>query len=250
MKSGERHQGQNPWTRVDKGEFSLRKSLHDELRVPVDQVAYVDFGGTADTPVSLSGSQAAVVLRDGTVIKGQLIEMAHATQNDQSTPYTVIIRDEQGQERRLPAAQVGRVYFPGGATAAATTTAATGSQTGGGFVVSSRQPWTSTGLTVRRGEALTFNTTGEIQLSGEANDVATPAGSKSQRLAPSAPLPRTPAGALIGRVGENGTPFVIGSQTAVRMPAAGVLFLGVNDDGPQDNQGEYRVEIQRGTTRR
>ena len=29
------------------------------------------------------------------------------------------------------------------------------------------------------------------------------------------------------------------------MPAAGQLFLGVNDDGFEDNQGEFRVEITR-----
>jgi hypothetical protein len=28
------------------------------------------------------------------------------------------------------------------------------------------------------------------------------------------------------------------------MPADGVLFLGVNDDGLSDNDGEFRVQIQ------
>jgi hypothetical protein len=99
-------------------------------------------------------------------------------------------------------------------------------------------------LTVRKGETLTFNTTGEVQLSTDASDIAAPAGSKSQRMAARAPLPQSYAGALIGRIG-NGAPFGIGNMTTVQMPAAGQLFLGINDDDVNDNQGEFRVDIQR-----
>jgi hypothetical protein len=250
MKNGERHSGQNPWTRHDKGEFSLRKSLHDQLRVKPEQIAYVDFGGTADASPSLSGSQQAVVLRNGTVIKGQLIEMAHTSMEDQSTPYLVIIRDEQGQERRLPVNEVGRVYFSTTASTTGSTGSASQPPAGGGVVVPGNQRWVSTGITVRQGETLTFNTTGEIRISADQNDVATPAGSKGQRYAAGAPIPRALAGALIGRIGTNGTPFGIGDQRSVRMPEAGVLFLGINDDGVEDNGGEFRVEIQRTGMRR
>ena len=83
-----------------------------------------------------------------------------------------------------------------------------------------------------------------MQLSGDASDVAAPAGSKSGRKATGAPLPNALAGALIGRIG-NGQAFAIGNQTTVQMPAAGQLFLGVNDDGFDDNQGEFRVDITR-----
>ena len=86
-------------------------------------------------------------------------------------------------------------------------------------------------------------------MSTDSNDVATPFGSKSGRKATNAPLPNVPAGALIGRIGANGQPFGIGSGVQVPMPAAGQLFLGINDDGFEDNQGEYRVDIQR-TNRR
>ena len=244
LKSGGRHTGQNPWTRVDKGEFTIRKSLHDELRVPASDVAYVDFGGTADTAVNLSGSQQAVVLRNGTVVKGQLIEMAHVTPNDQSSEYLVIFRDEQGQERRYPASQVGRVYFSGGATGTAGGSTGQPSE-GSGVVVPANQRWTSTGLQVRRGERITFRSTGEIQLSTDASDVATPAGSKAQRYAPGAPFPRAFAGALIGRIGTGGQLLAIGETATLTMPAAGILYLGINDDTVADNRGEFRVEIQR-----
>jgi hypothetical protein len=75
------------------------------------------------------------------------------------------------------------------------------------------------------------------------------AGSPANRTAANAPLPGTPIGALIGRVG-NSQPFVIGNQTRVQMPAAGLLFVGINDDHLADNAGEFRVEIQGGRSRR
>ena len=38
-----------------------------------------------------------------------------------------------------------------------------------------------TGVAVRKGDVLTFNATGEIRLSTDASDIATPTGAKSQR---------------------------------------------------------------------
>jgi hypothetical protein len=253
MKSGERHTGTNPRHRPDKGEFALRKSLAEEFRVPGDTVAYIDFGGTPDVDPQISGSQYAVVLRNGTVYRGQLIEMGHTNPSDTSSEYLVIFRDDKGQEHRWPSDQVGRVYLAGGATAGTSgsgsgTTGATAG-TGTGLVVSAKQQWTSTGITVRRGEVLTFNATGQIQLSADSNDVAVPAGARTPRYATNAPMPRELAGAIIGRIG-NGQPFGIGNLTTVTMPAAGILFLGINDDELNDNSGEFRVEITRSGRRR
>ena len=246
-KSGERHTGRNVGFRTDRGEVSVRTSQHEEPRLKLDQVAYIEFGGTPQTQVSLSGSQHAVVLRDGTVHKGQVIEIGHTNPGDESTPFLVTFRTEGGEERRLPVSQVGRVYF---SDQAATATSGQQGQaqlespTGDGITVSARQQWTPTGLMVRSGDRLTFQTSGEIQLSNNADDVAGPAGARSQRKATGAPLPQNFAGALIARVGT-GQPFPIGDQTSVTMPANGQLFLGINDDELNDNRGEFRVKIQR-----
>ena len=126
----------------------------------------------------------------------------------------------------------------------ATSGQATTPASGTGISVSAKQAWTPTGLTVRRGEMLTFNTTGQVQLSTDTNDTATPAGSPSGKYAPRSPMPRVLAGALIGRIGS-GQPFAIGNQTSIQAPAAGQLVLGINDDELADNQGEFRVEITR-----
>ncbi len=111
------------------------------------------------------------------------------------------------------------------------------------ITVPSTQQWTPTGIRVQQGDRLQFQSSGEIQLRpANFNDRASVAGSLTQRLAPNAPLPKTLAGALIGRI-DSGQPFGIGNQTSIVAPASGLLYLGVNDDVLTDNSGEFRVAI-------
>jgi hypothetical protein len=244
LKSGERHSVENLSFRWDKGHVAVAAN-----QWRVGDVAYIDFGGAPDVNLNLTGSEEAVVLRDGRVIRGQVLELG-VQQN--SGDFLVIVKDQAGQEHRLQVGQVARAYFAGGTAAAATSgrTAATPDTAGGGIVVRANQQWTSTGLVVRRGEWLTVNTTGQIQLSGDAADVAGSAGSTGQRMAAgNAPLPNALAGALVARIG-NGQVFAIGNQARVQMPDSGQLFLGINDDHVADNNCEFRVEIQRAGRRR
>ncbi len=251
LKSGARHTGSNLAYRVDGRQVIVRTSQAEEPRIPVDQVAYVDFGGTPDPPnLNLSGSLEAVVLRDGSVLKGQVLELGHTNKADLSSPFLVIIRTEGGEERRLQSGQVSRVYFAGGQPSTGTGTGGSGStpSTGEGTItVSGTQQWTPTGLAVRRGEPLTFAASGEVRIGGSGNAAASPAGAGEAN--PGNPLRTAPTGALIGRVG-NGQPFLIGNQTRVQVPAAGQLFLGVNDSHLADNQGNFQVEVRRITRSR
>ena len=241
LKSGERHNGHNISYRIDRREVSF--AGNQAQRFGVDQVAFVDFGGNAEG-VRVDGSQEAVVLRDGSVLRGSLIELNHGNSNDESTPYLIIFKTEAGEEKRLPPSQVARVYFSGGASAVGTTGNMTAA-TGDGLVVSAQRNWTPTGMVVRTGDRLNFNVSGDIQLSGDANDIAGSAGARSRRMAAGSPLPNAYAGALIAKVGENGRVFPIGDQATVTVPANGQLFLGINDDEVSDNRGEFRVKIQR-----
>jgi hypothetical protein len=246
LRSGERVMGQL----VDMGGVGFTVRVNgQERQIPTNDVAVIDFTGGAMTAADWSkvtaGNQV-VWLRNGETITGTLYDIGG------TTPLKLTFRTANG-ERELSSAEVGRIVLAHtDAAAAAVGTTGTGANlapaTGNGIVVSAKNAWTPTGLTVRRGEVLSFNTTGEIQLSGDANDVAISAGAKSQRYAANAPLPRAFAGALIARIG-NSAPFPIGNQTTVTMPAAGQLFLGINDDGFEDNVGEFRVEITR-TARR
>ena len=88
-----------------------------------------------------------------------------------------------------------------------------------------------------------FTTSGDIQLSDNANDIANGNGARDGRKAPNAPIPAAAAGALIARVG-NGAPFPIGQTSEpVTMPANGILYLGINDDGFADNRGNFQVIV-------
>jgi hypothetical protein len=110
-------------------------------------------------------------------------------------------------------------------------------------VVPSNVAWTNTRINVVRGQRLRFEPTGEVRLSFDVADIAHPAGAVSSRHNSRAPLSTTAVGALIGRVG-NGQPFSIGDSTNVfEMPAAGRLYLGVNDDHVDDNSGNFVVKV-------
>jgi hypothetical protein len=218
-----------------------------ERQIPANDVAVIDFTGGSMTDADwakVPEGQQVVLLRNGDTVNGQLYDIGG------TTPLKITIRTPSG-EREFSSSEIGRIILARPANTVATTgsNAALAPATGSGISVSPKQAWTSTGLTVRKGEVLTFNASGEVQLSGDQNDIATPFGSKTGRKAANAPVPNALAGALIGRIGTNGQPFAIGSGVSVPMPVAGQLFLGINDDGLDDNQGEFRVDVTR-TNRR
>lgn len=235
----------------DGNEVIVRTSFAEEPRFPVGEVAYIDFGGGNQNAVSFRGSQHAVVTRDGGILRGQVTRIAHTNQEDPTSPYLVTIRMPNGQERQVAGADIGRVYF-----SQPMATVYTGRERGqyqdraAGAIraadarvitVSSRQRWTSTGVSVRQGERLNLTSTGQIRLSA-AGLTASPDGSGQND--PGSPMPQVFSGALIGRIG-NGGPFGIGAQTQIEMPESGQLFLGINDSVLTDNDGAFRVEIRR-----
>ncbi|MBY0496978.1 MAG: hypothetical protein K2Y23_22445 [Cyanobacteria bacterium] len=108
--------------------------------------------------------------------------------------------------------------------------------------VNSQMRWTDTGITVRQGDAINFQSSGQVQLSDNGSDMAGVAGSVSRRTAPDAPISGVYAGALIGRIGAY-SPFAIGDQATITAPVSGRLYLGVNDDYLTDNRGEFVVAL-------
>ena len=112
-------------------------------------------------------------------------------------------------------------------------------------VVPSNVAWTAAGINVARGQILRFESSGEIRLSTNGDDISRPSGSVSGRTADKAPIPNVPVGVLIARVG-NSQPFPVGNNpNGIEMPENGRLFFGVNDDHVPDNSGNYVVRIWR-----
>jgi hypothetical protein len=105
--------------------------------------------------------------------------------------------------------------------------------------VNAAHPWVDSGLSVSKGERLSFAAEGTIQWGAEPGQVAGPEGhgAKGNTLG---------KGGLIGRVGMTGKPFAIGNtRTPLVMPKNGELFLGINDFVFGDNSGTFTVTVSR-----
>lgn len=109
--------------------------------------------------------------------------------------------------------------------------------------VNSQMRWNDAMITVRAGDVITFSAQGQIQMSDNASDIATPAGANSGRRAPDAPILNQVAGALIAKIGDYSSPLFIGNRTSITAPVSGRLYLGVNDDHLGDNRGEFTVTV-------
>ncbi len=236
-----------------KGELFVRVSQHDQRRVPVTSVALIDKVGSAsglpDTELrEATGSQHLLLLTNGSSVKGQLVAIRGGEGSaNGNQPRTYVFRSGNGEQSFGPE-QVARVYlgtYPFASitgNASPTTSLDPGADSPGAVRVPARGGWVNTGVRVRKGQYVGFNTSGEVQLSGNPNDRARAPG--TSRMAPGAPMPAINAGALIGRVG-NSAPFGIGDQASVPMPFDGILFLAVNDDDRSDNSGEFVVAVNR-----
>jgi hypothetical protein len=236
------------------GTLFVRVSQHDQRRIPISNVALIDrVGGASGLPDTelreAAGADHLLLLSNGGSVKGRLVAIRGgqgSAQEGQARSY--VFQTQQGGQQQYDMAQVSRVYlgtYPFAAitgSSGASQGLAAGVDAAGSIRVPANAGWVSTGMRVRRGEVITFNTTGEIQLSTNTADRAGSAG--TPRTAAGAPLPNVNAGGLIGRIG-NGAPFAIGNQVSVPMPNAGLLYLAVNDDELSDNTGEFVVQLGR-----
>jgi hypothetical protein len=251
MRNGDRVEGL--LEDVENGTVFVRRSLHDQQRIGIGNVALIDLVGGAsglpETELSMArGGNHIVFLRNGTNWSGQFIDIRGGEKTaSPGEDHTLIFRMSNGEERRVPLDSVGRIYlgnFPGATTANNPNVTSNEPLPSGAMRVPGNATWVATPLSVRRGDQVRFNVTGRIQLSDDPEDVAHAAGSVRQRRANGSPLPQNFAGALIAKVG-NSAPFPIGDVTTpVTMPADGQLYLGINDDEMSDNRGEYTVTLQ------
>ncbi len=246
LRSGDKVQGQL----VDMGGVGFTVRVNgQERQIPTNDVSVIDFTGSGDVSDAdlnrVSGGAQTVFLRNGQAIDGQLYDIAG------TSPLRITLKTSSG-ERELSSSEIGRIVLsrPSNSVATSGSSSSTaGIPEGTGIAVPGNAAWTPTGLTVRQGDRLTFNATGEVRLSTDSADVANANGSRAGRKSASAPVPDAAAGALVARVG-NSAPFPIGESQTVTMPANGQLFLGINDDHVGDNQGGYRVTVQRTSSRR
>lgn len=240
LKSGERITG----SLVDMTGSDIIMTVNgQERRVPISDAAVIDFSGNASNLPAAEQQKAGqgqlIVLKDGQQIQGQLYDVGG------THPLRLTVKTG-GTEQDYTSAQVARVYLAAPSPAVATS-GTPGAQPGAGteIRVAANRAWTPTGITVQKGQPLTFSSTGQVQLAAAGGLTATVDGTQTMAGA-RASLPGVASGALIGRIG-NGKPFGIGSQTTITAPSTGPLYLGVNDDQFEDNSGEFVVNVSGGT---
>jgi len=110
--------------------------------------------------------------------------------------------------------------------------------------VALNRPWTDTGVYLAQGQSVTVTARGTMNwYTGSCNGkcLSTPAGipcpgGGSKRLG-------LTCLSLIGLIGVSGRPFYVGDSLTFTAPAAGELFLGVNDDNVADNTGDWTAAI-------
>lgn len=102
--------------------------------------------------------------------------------------------------------------------------------------------WTATNIELRGGQDIWLDSRGEVRWGPGRKDG--PGGEGGSPRNAARPIPNRPAAALIGKVGESGDPFFIGTDSGpIRVRGRGQLFLGINDDYLQDNSGAFRVIV-------
>lgn len=111
------------------------------------------------------------------------------------------------------------------------------------ITVPANQGWTATGISLRTGDVVTISATGSASM-GAGWPPMPPAGrSPDCGGRQGFPAAQLPCWSLIGRVGEQGVIFPVGSGTALRVPKDGELFFGVNDDIIGDNSGSWTATV-------
>jgi hypothetical protein len=98
-----------------------------------------------------------------------------------------------------------------------------------------------TGLYLIAGDEVRLTATGQVNtLPPDPGSLATPAGNGVPCTA-SCLLPSAQFGALIGRVGDRGSWFLVGSGLTLNVAQTGMLYLAVNDTIHADNIGQFTV---------
>jgi hypothetical protein len=108
-------------------------------------------------------------------------------------------------------------------------------------VVDPTDQWNDTGIDVRNGQEIYFETSGQVTWSPNRRVDAD--GTRNSKPDTNRPLPERNSGALIGRIGERDVFFIGTDVGPFRVRGNGRLYLGVNDDQLDDNTGSYRVRI-------
>ncbi|MBN1874498.1 MAG: hypothetical protein JXA33_09735 [Anaerolineae bacterium] len=101
--------------------------------------------------------------------------------------------------------------------------------------------WQSLGIQVNPGDIIHIRAQGTwLYTPGEYHG---PEGHHRYRAPNTYPINAVPGGVLLGRIGEDGYPFIVSRGGRFVVDHAGFLYLRINDDILSDNEGYVTVEV-------
>jgi len=103
--------------------------------------------------------------------------------------------------------------------------------------------WIDTGITLEVGERIEIDAEGEATHDGGASWSGPNGDTNGDVRFNLAEFPLDNHNALVGRIGGDGVPFLIGEHASFAVDNAGTLYLGVNDQGVENNGGQYVASI-------
>jgi LssY C-terminus len=135
--------------------------------------------------------------------------------------------------------------LPGEALAAEATAATTSKD----LKVAGDKKWIDTGMDVTPGDKLHITAKGTVDFSDKAGVGPQGAPREWKDTLRDLTLLSAGRGALVGQVGNDraATPFLVGTEKTITVPAGGRLFLGVNQDSYFSATGSFEVHIDRTT---
>ncbi len=119
------------------------------------------------------------------------------------------------------------------------------------FRIDARTSWTGTGVTVQPDSRYRFRTEGKVKhsfWSGWNDARGNPRHRSPGRMSKLKGCSAWDVAALVGRIGADGTPFLIGPSLDRRFEAAGELFVAINDLPLSDNRGHFKLAVHRLST--
>ena len=188
-----------------------------------------------------AGLQAdTLYLRDGSRVQGELVSVRNGTiEFEERRSFG------RGRTLRFDRDEVVRIEFETARRSGGNNFLSGGRPSGlreRQTIVSADVAWNDSGIDVRPGQTIYFESTGQVRWGRDRRDG--PAGERNSPANPNRPMGNRNAAALIGKIGTGNDLFFIGDETGpVRMRSAGRLYLGINDDVLTDNSGNFRVVV-------
>lgn len=112
------------------------------------------------------------------------------------------------------------------------------------FSVRPELAWQPSGIEVSAGRHVVISASGRYVFHSEGYDAGPEGISEADPFLGAWPANNLTGLALIGKIGETGSPFLVGPQVELLPAAAGTLYFMVNDDILEENSGALNVVVE------